>query len=437
MALPPRGQVLKNPLLLSAASDQLKNDEELVRACVTCTGWLLRYASTELRGEYSVVEAAVKQCGRALQYASEGLQDHKPLVLTAVLQDGEAVQYASTRLRGDEDVMRAAVKHKGTALMHGTKEIKDTKTVVLEAVTQDGKALEFASERLQRRRKYVRKAAKTYGSALRYADEKLLRDKSFVLACVRNHAYALEFAGEFRKDNDVVWAALANPLLLEYADGPFKNDAEVVETLVKQDACALMFASDKCKQNLRVVLAAVEKHGIAARFMHRTLSDNRKVFEIAVRTYPEAVQFASEKLRADADFMLKLIGISNSGKLLKHTLGNVRKNKRVVLEAVKHDASAICFVDPHMPDYRDAAFAAVQKDGIVLMHLSKEFQTDKALVAAALQSNFRAYKYVHTDLYNDPKLTRIIEKSPDSEWLDLLRDDVREKFSGVAPYRER
>lgn len=87
-----------------------------------------------------------------------------------------------------------------------------------------------------------------------------------------------------------------------------------------------------------------------------------------------------------------------------------------------------------VPD--SAAFAAVQNDGIVLRHLSKEFQNDKALVAAALQSNFRAYKYVHTDLYNDPDLTRIIEKSPDSEWLDHLRDDVRERFSGVAPNRK-
>lgn len=295
-ALPPREQVLENPLLLSGASDSLKNDEELVRACVKRIGWLLRYASTELRDKHPVVEAAVKQCGRALQYASEDLQDRKPLVLTAVLEDGEAVEYASTRLRGDKDVMRAAVEQKGTALMHGTGEIKSNRDIVLAAVTQDGKAIEYASEELQTQRELVLAAARTYGSALQYADEKLLGDKSFVLACVRQHAYALEFAGEFRKDTDVVWAAFwQNPLLLEYADDAFKNNEETVETLVKLDACALMCASDECKQNLRVVLAAVEKHGFAAKFMHPTLSDNRKVFEIAVRTYPEAVQFASKK----------------------------------------------------------------------------------------------------------------------------------------------
>ena len=434
MALTPRGRVLKNPLLLSEASDQLKNDEELVTFCVTYTGWLLRYASTKLRAEYSVVEAAVKQCGRALQYASEGLLDDKPLVLTAVLQDGDAVQYASTRLRGDEDVMLAAVQQKGTALMHGTEKIKGTVTVVLAAVTQDGKALNFASEKLQTQSTFVLKAAETYGSALRYANEQLLADKGFVLACVRNHPYALEFAGKFRKDTDVVWAAFAqNPLLLEDADDTFKNDEKTVETLVKQDACALKFASNECKQKLDLVLNAVMKHGIATRFMDPILSDNRRIFELAVQTYPEAVQFASKTLRADADFMHKLIVISKSGKLLQHTLDNVRKHKSVVLQAVKYDASAICYVDPYMPEYAKVAFAAVQNDGIVLRHLSEEFQKNKALVAAALQSNVRAYKYVHTDLYNDPDLTRIIEKSPDSEWLDHLRDDVRKRFSGVAP----
>lgn len=144
-----------------------------------------------------------------------------------------------------------------------------------------------------------------------------------------------------------------------------------------------------------------------------------------------------KKLRADADFMLTLIGISKSGKLLQHTLENVRRDKRVVLQAIKYDGSAICSVDPHMPDYREIALAAVHNDGIVLMHLSEELRKDQGLVAAALQSNFRAYRYVHADLHHNPDLTHIIENSPDSEWLDLLRDDVREKFSGVAPYRER
>ena len=47
--------------------------------------------------------AAVTQNGNALQYASDELKNDKDVVLAAVTQNGNALGYASAELRNDKD----------------------------------------------------------------------------------------------------------------------------------------------------------------------------------------------------------------------------------------------------------------------------------------------------------------------------------------------
>lgn len=49
---------------------------------------------------------AVKQNGEALIFASDELKNDKEVVMAAVKQNGEALKYASRRLKGDEDVIK-------------------------------------------------------------------------------------------------------------------------------------------------------------------------------------------------------------------------------------------------------------------------------------------------------------------------------------------
>lgn len=68
----------------------------------------LEDASDELKDDIDVVFAAVAQYGYALHYASERLKDDKDVVLAALAQNNGAIYYASSRLKDDKDVMCAA-----------------------------------------------------------------------------------------------------------------------------------------------------------------------------------------------------------------------------------------------------------------------------------------------------------------------------------------
>jgi hypothetical protein len=68
----------------------------------------LDFASDQLKNDKDVVLEAVKQNDYALYYASEQLKNDKDIVLEAVKQDGDAIRYASDELQNDP-IFRAKV----------------------------------------------------------------------------------------------------------------------------------------------------------------------------------------------------------------------------------------------------------------------------------------------------------------------------------------
>ena len=73
-------RVKKNGFALQDASDELKNDKEIVLAAVNQNGIALRYASDELKKDKGIVMAAVNKNGDALQFASDELKKDKEIM---------------------------------------------------------------------------------------------------------------------------------------------------------------------------------------------------------------------------------------------------------------------------------------------------------------------------------------------------------------------
>ena len=93
------------PLLNMDWSDHTKLLQQIQQ-----DGWALRNASEDLKNNREIVLAAVKQDGDALRYASEDIKIDKEIVMAAVKQQGYALQYASAALRNDRDITRTFAK---------------------------------------------------------------------------------------------------------------------------------------------------------------------------------------------------------------------------------------------------------------------------------------------------------------------------------------
>lgn len=108
--------VARDGRALEYASDELKNDREIVLAAVKQThGRALEHASDELRNDRSFMLKAIEMDATCFKYATEDQRSDRELVLAAVSQLGFMLAYAPEHLRLDPIVVMAARKQKVSA----------------------------------------------------------------------------------------------------------------------------------------------------------------------------------------------------------------------------------------------------------------------------------------------------------------------------------
>jgi len=118
----------------------------------------------------------------------------------------------------------------------------------------------------------------------------LLANRDVVLAAVMANGMALQFAVEWQTDKDVVCAA------------------------VSRDCFALRYVADTLKADREVILAALEgqSHRDVLRLAAEPMRDNKEVVLAVLRKHGYALEFASERLRADPEVVQ--VAISQAGR---------------------------------------------------------------------------------------------------------------------------
>jgi hypothetical protein len=82
---------------------------------------------------------AVKHDGYALQFASEDLKNDRELVLAAVNRSSQALSFSSERLRNDREVVLAAVSKQGNEMRYASEELKNDNEILIVAVANGWK----------------------------------------------------------------------------------------------------------------------------------------------------------------------------------------------------------------------------------------------------------------------------------------------------------
>ena len=90
-------------------------------------GEALRYASDDLRDDYEVVLAAISKDVVSICYASDELKNNKSIMLIAIKKDGLNLKHASKELRSDYEVVEIALKQDRNSFNFASKEIHGNK----------------------------------------------------------------------------------------------------------------------------------------------------------------------------------------------------------------------------------------------------------------------------------------------------------------------
>ena len=182
------------------ASKRLQNDKEMALAAMANGHmYELEDASEELKNDNDFMRTAAKSLKEAmlarvadvggyeaLECASEEHKNNKDVVLAAVTQNGCALHLASRRLRDDKDVATAAVENDPgfdcSPLQSASKRLRDDMNVALAAVANGSKSythnyvMTHVSERLRRDRDFMISAVALHDeAALEHVSDETLK----------------------------------------------------------------------------------------------------------------------------------------------------------------------------------------------------------------------------------------------------------------------
>lgn len=177
-----------------------------------------------------------------------------------------------------------------------------------------------------------------------------------------------------------------NPNSLEFASDEIKNDLKKVLAVVQKDGKALRFASEDLRANKEIVLAAVRQHGWAIAYSSKELRGDKDVALEAVKQRPSSIQYIDEQLLGDIDIWKETV--KGNGLLLKLKSAEPMLNNRdVITEAVHQNGMALEFASVELRNEFNIVLEAVKNDGMALQFASKEMRSNLIIRNAAYHQN--------------------------------------------------
>ena len=376
---------------LKTASEELKNNPEVVMAAVKQNYHALKYASEDLKSNSEFMLEAVKLNYNVLEYASEEMRSNPAVILEAIKQNGFALEYASEDLKSNSEFMLEAVKLNYNVLEYAGEEMKSNSEFVLEAVKQNGFALEYASEELKSDPEIVMAAVKQYHQALQYASDELKSNLEFMFEAVNLNGFALRFASDKLKNNpEIVMLAVTKSygIALQYASENLKNNPEIVMAALKPNGAAFAYASDELKSDPEFVMAAVKQNYSALEYAGAEVKNNPAVVMTAVQSFNHSL----DEYRKDSqtDFNQLRNEIEDCGTPLRCASDELRKNPEFMLEAIKACEYVMIDADPTLKQDKKFVLKAIQVNPNV--YLGEEWKDDVDIRNAIVQEKERREK---------------------------------------------
>ena len=327
----------------------------------------------------------------SLKTASEELKNNPEVVMAAVKQNYHALKYASEDLKSNSEFMLEAVKLNYNVLEYAGEEMKSNSEFVLEAVKQNGFALEYASEELKSDPEIVMAAVKQYHQALQYASDELKSNLEFMFEAVNLNGFALRFASDKLKNNpEIVMLAVTKSygIALQYASENLKNNPEIVMAALKPNGAAFAYASDELKSDPEFVMAAVKQNYSALEYAGAEVKNNPAVVMTAVQSFNHSL----DEYRKDSqtDFNQLRNEIEDCGTPLRCASDELRKNPEFMLEAIKACEYVMIDADPTLKQDKKFVLKAIQVNPNV--YLGEEWKDDVDIRNAIVQEKERREK---------------------------------------------
>lgn len=247
---------------LQQASEEIKNNREIVSLSIKSWTYALKFASEELKNDKEMVLLAVSQKTNAygLEFIGtelkKDIQFYDKVSRIAVSNDIRAMQFASDNIKKDKALCLKVIKKNGMALAYMLPEFNDNKDNVLIAVQLNGDSLQFASDRLRNDPEVVLEAIKKEGEYLKHASVELRNNKELVILALNNskqygNRILNSLSDNMKDDKDIIVAAMSGePSCFSYGSDRLKNDKEFVLAAITMNNSNCRYIGEELKEEI-------------------------------------------------------------------------------------------------------------------------------------------------------------------------------------------
>ena len=178
--------VKKNGLNLKYASEELKNNKQVVLAAINQSPWAFKYASEALQQDYNIAFLTVSLDSVLLKDMSKELKNNRDIVLAAInsvdnVKSAYSVRFASDELKNDKEIILSAISKNVYVLQFASINLRDDTDIILAAIEQDPYyALKLASNNIRKNKDIVLAALKKDKDSFEYASEEFTNNEKFL-----------------------------------------------------------------------------------------------------------------------------------------------------------------------------------------------------------------------------------------------------------------
>ena len=149
---------------------------------------------------------------------------------------------------------------------------------------------------------------------------------------------------------------------------------------------------------------------------------DKDVVLAAIKQGGSNIQYADESLKKDKEIVLE--AVKQEGYALEYAGESLKKDREIVLEAVKQYANALEYADESLKQDKEIVLAAVKNYGAAFEYADESLKQDKEIILIAIKDYGAALEYADDSLKKDKEIVLIAVKQ-DGNALQYADDSLK------------
>lgn len=432
---------------------------------------VFRYLPDRYHKDKNLAILAIRRSGKNFQYLSKDLRDDKALALTAIESDYNAFQFASARLRDNDDVAKRALSQYGALLKFASDRQKNDKNLLLYLLDKNKvNAYRFASDSLQNDSDiYFHENVLSGLPPSEYGFNDKQRDSfQFALSIIGKIDNIYNYLSPRLRENEELTriAVSKNGRSLEYAGKKLRNNKEIVSLAIQNNPFSLQFASERLTKDKELVLLAVEKDPDFYLYINKLLQTDTDIQKVVntKRNRPKRIDsekqllklllsdsydkssyhLLSPKLKQSRDLLIKAIKINSAS--YRYAIDKYKNDEEIAEIASKSNLYIYPYLPNKFKNNEKFLFTAMVKSeypwgsyselpekykrdkrvlkmwlkdyrhSVSMSELPPEFRYDKDLATVVIQTSYKRYSDVSSELYDDIDFIKTLARVRADSW---------------------